>query len=44
MVFSRATKPWNFYPMPQFTYLEAIRRGIWEEMEHDPTAFCLGED
>jgi 2-oxoisovalerate dehydrogenase E1 component beta subunit len=26
------------------TYLEAIRQGIWEEMEHDPTVFCLGED
>ena len=30
--------------MPQLTYLEAIRLGIWEEMEHDPTVFCLGED
>src|SRR2546421_60475 len=28
----------------QLTYLEAIRQGIWEEMEHDPTVFCLGED
>lgn len=26
------------------TYLEAIRQGIWEEMERDPTVFCLGED
>jgi len=26
------------------TYLEAIRQGIWEEMEHDPTVFCIGED
>jgi 2-oxoisovalerate dehydrogenase E1 component beta subunit len=30
--------------MPQLTYLEAIRQGIWEEMEHDPTVFCIGED
>ena len=28
--------------MPQLTYLEAIRQGIWEEMERDPTVFCLG--
>ena len=28
----------------QLTYLEAIRQGIWEEMEHDPSVFCLGED
>src|SRR5258708_2927405 len=26
------------------TYLEAIRQGIWEEMERDPSVFCLGED
>jgi 2-oxoisovalerate dehydrogenase E1 component beta subunit len=30
--------------MPNLTYLEAIRQGIWEEMEHDPTVFCIGED
>ena len=30
--------------MPTLTYLEAIPRGIWEEMEHDPTVFCIGED
>src|SRR5437868_12935247 len=30
--------------MPEVTYLEAIRQGIWEEMERDPTVFCLGED
>jgi 2-oxoisovalerate dehydrogenase E1 component beta subunit len=30
--------------MPQLTYLEAVRQGIWEEMERDPTVFCLGED
>src|SRR5260370_20649425 len=30
--------------MPQTTYLEAIRQGIWEEMERDPAVFCIGED
>ena len=30
--------------MPTVTYLEAIRQGIWEEMERDPGVFCLGED
>src|SRR6202158_178251 len=30
--------------VPVVTYLEAIRQGIWEEMERDPTVFCLGED
>ncbi len=30
--------------MPAVTYLEAIRQGIWEEMERDPNVFCLGED
>jgi 2-oxoisovalerate dehydrogenase E1 component beta subunit len=30
--------------MPQATYLEAIRQGLWEEMEYDPTVFCIGED
>ena len=30
--------------MPQMTYLEAIRQGIWEEMERDPRVFCIGED
>jgi pyruvate/2-oxoglutarate/acetoin dehydrogenase E1 component len=30
--------------MPQLTYLDAIRQGIWEEMERDPAVFCLGED
>jgi 2-oxoisovalerate dehydrogenase E1 component beta subunit len=28
----------------QLTYLEAIRQGIWEEMERDPSVFCIGED
>ncbi len=30
--------------MATLTYLEAIRRGIWEEMDRDPTVFCIGED
>ena len=30
--------------MPTLTYLEAIRQGILEEMERNPTVFCLGED
>jgi len=30
--------------MPTVTYLEAIRQGIWEEMERDACVFCLGED
>ena len=28
----------------EVTYLEAIRQGIWEEMERDPSVFLLGED
>jgi pyruvate/2-oxoglutarate/acetoin dehydrogenase E1 component len=30
--------------MAEVTYLEAIRQGIWEEMERDSKVFCLGED
>src|SRR6202522_2080874 len=30
--------------MPELTYLEAIRQGIWEEMDPDSTVFCIGED
>ena len=30
--------------MPNLTYLEAIRQGIWEEMERDASVFLLGED
>src|SRR6267154_2477038 len=30
--------------MAPVTYLEAIRQGIWEEMERDPAVFCIGED
>jgi 2-oxoisovalerate dehydrogenase E1 component beta subunit len=28
----------------QVTYLEAIRQGLWEEMERDPSVFLMGED
>ncbi|HUP05310.1 MAG TPA: alpha-ketoacid dehydrogenase subunit beta [Bryobacteraceae bacterium] len=30
--------------MPTATYLEAIRQGLWEEMERDPNVFVIGED
>ena len=30
--------------MATLTYLEAIRQGLWEEMERDPAVFCIGED
>jgi len=30
--------------MATMTYLEAIRQGIWEEMERDPNVFLIGED
>jgi 2-oxoisovalerate dehydrogenase E1 component beta subunit len=26
------------------TYLEAVRQGLWEEMERDPNVFVIGED
>src|SRR5207237_5302012 len=26
------------------TFVEAIRQGIWEEMERDPSVFLIGED
>ena len=28
----------------QATFVEAIRQGIWEEMERDPSVFVIGED
>jgi 2-oxoisovalerate dehydrogenase E1 component beta subunit len=31
-------------PMSQTTYVEAIRQGIWEEMERDDSVMILGED
>ena len=30
--------------MPELTFLQAISRGLWEEMEADPTVFLMGED
>lgn len=30
--------------MAAITLLEAVRQGIWEEMERDPNVFLLGED
>jgi 2-oxoisovalerate dehydrogenase E1 component beta subunit len=30
--------------MPVLTYLDAIRQGLWEEMERDSSVFLLGED
>jgi len=30
--------------MPTMTYLQAIGRGLWEEMERDPAVLMLGED
>jgi 2-oxoisovalerate dehydrogenase E1 component beta subunit len=30
--------------MPELTYLEALRQGLWEEMERDERVFLLGED
>ncbi len=30
--------------MPEVTYLEGIRQALFEEMERDPSVFCLGED
>jgi 2-oxoisovalerate dehydrogenase E1 component beta subunit len=30
--------------MPTLTYLDAIRQGLWEEMERDPSVMLLGED
>jgi len=30
--------------MPILTYIEAIRQGIWEEMERDDRVFMMGED
>ena len=30
--------------MPEMTYLEAIRQGLWEEMERDESVMVMGED
>lgn len=45
---STATKKEHKSNRPQrggmATLVEAIRQGIWEEMESDPKVFCIGED
>jgi pyruvate/2-oxoglutarate/acetoin dehydrogenase E1 component len=45
---STATKKENKQTRParggQATMVEAIRQGIWEEMERDPAVFVIGED
>ena len=30
--------------MAEVTYLEALRQGLWEEMEREESVFMLGED
>ena len=30
--------------MPVMSYIDAISRGMWEEMERDPSVFLIGED
>ena len=30
--------------MATMTYIDALARGMWEEMERDPTVFLIGED
>jgi TPP-dependent pyruvate/acetoin dehydrogenase alpha subunit len=30
--------------MSEITYLEAIRQALFDEMERDPSVFCIGED
>jgi 2-oxoisovalerate dehydrogenase E1 component beta subunit len=30
--------------MPELTFLDAISRALWEEMEADPSVFLMGED
>ncbi len=45
---STATKKEHKSNRPQrggvATFVEAIRQGLWEEMERDPTVFIIGED
>src|SRR3981081_1942684 len=36
--------PGRWRAMPETTYLQAISDGLREEMRHDATVFCLGED
>src|SRR3954471_18425883 len=37
-------RPAGELTMAETTYLEAIRQGLFEEMERDSNVFCLGED
>src|SRR5687767_1752960 len=37
-------RPAGGLTMPETTYLEAIRQGLFEEMERDADVICLGED
>ena len=30
--------------MAEVTFLEALRQGLWEEMERDPNVLLIGED
>src|SRR5256885_8635922 len=39
-----SVRPAGGLTMAETTYLEAIREGLFEEMERDPNVFCLGED
>src|SRR6516164_10371643 len=41
---SKISKPERPRRGGQATMVEAIRQGIWEEMERDPTVFLIGED
>jgi 2-oxoisovalerate dehydrogenase E1 component beta subunit len=43
-VSSNALEYFREESLSQTTYLEAIRQGIWEEMERDERVFILGED
>src|ERR1700682_1776413 len=39
-----SVRPAGGRTMSEITYLEAIREGLFEEMERDENVFCLGED
>src|SRR5512133_440606 len=41
---STSVPPAGGLTMAESTYLDAIRQGLFEEMERDPNVFCLGED
>src|SRR5712691_4339934 len=41
---ARARRRRGSVTMAEITYLEAIRQGLWEEMERDERVFILGED